>query len=417
MLIVDDNATSREMLERMTVAWGMRAASVEGGPWALQAIYQARDEKDPFRIVLIDMRMPGMDGEALAHAIKADNRLGNVAMVLLASYDGRNRQPSRNLNDFSACATKPVQRDELQALLIQLLKSEHEADSAACMNQDALPSQAGRQPDLPFAAVKARILLAEDNSTNRDVALGMLRTLGLNADAVANGAEALQALESVPYDLVLMDMRMPVMDGIQATQTIRDPQSRVLNHHLPIIAMTANVLERDRQRCMEAGMNDFVTKPVSTVMLRRALQSWLPAATYQTTTNTSHSAATQSGAKEFLTFDFAGMLSRLDGNNHLAAVVLEAFVQDMPCRIASLKKLLDRGDAPGATLEAHSIKGAAANVGGDALRAAAYAIEIAADSGDLCSAKAALPTLQDQFNDLECAIKENRSENKNHGSN
>jgi len=151
--------------------------------------------------------------------------------------------------------------------------------------------------------------------------------------------------------------------------------------------------------------------------LRRALQSWLPAATYQTTTNTSHSAATHSGAKEFFTFDFAGMLSRLDGNNHLAAVVLEAFVQDMPCRIASLKKLLDRGDAPGAALEAHSIKGAAANVGGDALRAAAYAIEIAADSGDLCSAKAALPTLKDQFNDLECAIKENRSENKNHGSN
>jgi PAS domain S-box-containing protein len=417
VLIVDDNATSREMLQRMTAGWGMRAATVEGGPWALQALYQARDEKDPFRIALIDMRMPGMDGEALGYAIKADKRLRNVSMVLLTSYDGRNRQRSCELGGFSDFAAKPVRREELHALLIQLLKSQDEAGSATCTNPDALPSPAGRQPDLPFAGVKARILVAEDNSVNREVALGMLRNLGLKADAVANGAEAVKTLESVPYDLVLMDMRMPVMDGIQATQNIRDPQSRVLNRDLPIIAMTANVMERDRKRCMEAGMNDFVTKPVSIERLRRALQAWLPVATCQKAADTSHSTATQRGAKGITTFDFARMLSRLEGNNRLAAVVLESFVRDVPCRIASLKKLLLSGDAAGAALEAHSIKGAAANVGGDALRAAAYAMEIIADAGDLCSANAALPTLEDKFNDLERAIKENRSEDKNQGSN
>jgi PAS domain S-box-containing protein len=136
----------------------------------------------------------------------------------------------------------------------------------------------GVHPESQTAAyLKMRILLAEDNSTNQIVALGMLRKLGLRADVVANGAEAVSALESIPYELVLMDISMPVMDGIEATRQIRNPQSAVLNHGVPIIAMTANAMQTDRENCLAAGMNDFVSKPVSMGHLRDALKKWLPA--------------------------------------------------------------------------------------------------------------------------------------------
>jgi CheY-like chemotaxis protein len=131
-------------------------------------------------------------------------------------------------------------------------------------------------PGLPGLRADARVLLAEDNVINQRVAVGMLKKLGVRADIVANGAEALRALELNPYDLVFMDVRMPVMDGLEATRQIRNPQSGVLNHAIPVIAMTANAMVSDRQRCLEAGMLGFVAKPVSLDTLREALEQWLP---------------------------------------------------------------------------------------------------------------------------------------------
>jgi CheY-like chemotaxis protein len=128
---------------------------------------------------------------------------------------------------------------------------------------------------------RIRILLAEDNITNQEVALGILKALGLHADAVANGSEVIKTLESLPYDLVLMDVMMPVMDGLEATRRIRNSQVRVLNHQIPIIAMTANAMEGDREKCLEAGMNDYVPKPVSPMALAEALDKWLPEDTDQ----------------------------------------------------------------------------------------------------------------------------------------
>jgi CheY-like chemotaxis protein len=217
VLIVDDNATSREILRTLTAGWGMRPTLVEGGPWALQALYAARDKDDRFRIAIIDMQMPGMDGEALGHAIKADER----PMVMLTSLGSRKLPRSHKHLGFCGCATKPVRRQELLRLLANALST------GACSNSDGAKSRdvellaAHREAVGLFDSVNMRILLAEDNSTNREVALGMLRKLGLGADAVADGAEAVTALESIPYDLVLMDMRMPVMDGIEATRQIR----------------------------------------------------------------------------------------------------------------------------------------------------------------------------------------------------
>ncbi len=405
VLIVDDNRTSREVLGSLTSSWGMRPALFEDGPWAIQALYQAHDEGDPFRIAVIDMQMPGMDGEALGSAIRADRRLATLPMVMLTSPGVPNSSQNHKHFGFTSYATKPVQREALLGLLANLLSSAVDPSSERPNRPPELPL-AKRGAVESFANVDARILLAEDNSTNREVALGMLRKLGLRADAVADGAEALTALGFIPYDLVLMDMRMPVMDGIEATRQIRNPRSAALHHDVPVIAMTANVMQRDRELCISAGMNDFVTKPVSLELLRRALKRWLPVSRSGITATVDKPASFSGVANGPVTFDSVGMLERLEGNSGLATRVIGAFLEDVPRRVQALKMSVKSGDAAGAGLEAHSIKGAAANVGGEALRTVAFAIEKAADGGDLGAVSNAVPLLEAKFYELERTIKE-----------
>ena len=256
----------------------------------------------------------------------------------------------------------------------------------------------------PAACLEGRILVAEDNSTNREVALGMLRQLGLRADAVANGAEAISTLESIPYDLVLIDMRMPVMDGIEAARQIRNPPSAVLNHDIPIIALTANAMQSDRDSCLAAGMNDFVPKPILKAVLRAALNRWLPTGDAAISTATWQVVPSITGKEETLIFDRAGVLRRLEGDNGLAQIVFSAFFEDMPGQIEALKYLVKSGDASGAARQAHSIRGAAANAGGERLRALASEMEKAADAGDLLFIAIRMDELELQFRCLKDAI-------------
>ncbi len=238
-----------------------------------------------------------------------------------------------------------------------------------------------------FAGRQARILLAEDNITNQQVALGILKKLGLRADAVANGAEAVKALESIPYDLVLMDVQMPVMDGLEAARRIRSPESKVRNRAIPILAMTAHAMQGDRERCLEAGMNDYLSKPVSPQALAEALARWLPP---------------QSTAP--VVFDRAGMLARLMQDEDLARVVTESFLDDIPRQIVALRGYVEAWDAPGAERQAHTISGASANVSGEALRALAAEMEKAGKAGDLGSVRARMDELDGEFVRLKVAM-------------
>jgi PAS domain S-box-containing protein len=273
-LIVDDNATNREILTTRLASWGMRPSDAEDGSGALQVLGRALDENDPFRIAVIDMQMPGMDGETLGRTIKADARLAGTRMVMLTSLGTRGDARRLEAIGFEAYATKPIRHLELKTVLSLALA---ERDRAEPTSRPIATRHTARETlKQRFADRKARILLAEDNITNQKVALGILKTLGLRADAVANGAEAVQALVTLPYDLVLMDVQMPEMDGLEATRHIRNPQSAVLNRRIPIIAMTAHAMQGDRERCLEAGMSDYVPKPVSLQALAEALDTWLP---------------------------------------------------------------------------------------------------------------------------------------------
>ena len=263
----------------------------------------------------------------------------------------------------------------------------------------------GAQPESqPTVRLNGRILIAEDNSTNREVALGMLRNLGLRADAVADGAEAIRALESIPYDLVLMDMRMPVMDGIEAARKIRNPRSAVLNHDIPIVALTANAMQSDQDSCMAAGMNDFVSKPVSKRLLRDALKKWLRSADAKATVP-EQLPLPRAGQSEAMVFDRAGVLLRLEGDDELTQILFEAFLEDIPVQIQALKDLVKSGDTAGSARQAHSIRGASASVGGECLRNLAFEMEKAADAGDLYFVVSRMTDLEFQFGRLQDAMK------------
>jgi len=392
VLIVDDNATSREILTARMTSWGMHPSEAGDGPGALQALYRALEENDPFRIAVIDMQMPGMDGETLGRAIKADGRLADIRMVMLTSLGTRGDARRFLEIGFAAYSTKPIRHQELFSVLSSTL-----SDTPGSGPQPIMTRHAAREPLQPFAGRKARILLAEDNIVNQHVALGILKKFGLRADAVANGAEAVKALETIPYDLVLMDVQMPVMDGIEATRRIRSPESAVPNRRIPIIAMTAYAMLGDRERCVEAGMDDYVSKPVSWQALTEVLARWLPK-------KDDEPAMPNAGEAPPVVFDRAAMLERLMSDKALAQVVMEGFLDDIPRQIEALRRHLDAGNVPGAERRAHTLEGAPANAGGEALRALAREMEKAGQAGDLGSVRAHMDDLERGFARLKEAL-------------
>lgn len=268
ILVVDDNATSRGVLQSQLAAWGVVASEAIDGPTALSALSSALEAGTPFAGALLDLQMPGMNGEELALAIKADDTLKDVRLILMASLT--HKVEARRLTEIGVGGflAKPVRQSDLHDCVTSVL---HGTDVP-----QAAQSPVARSSITRLRAATVRILLAEDNVVNQHVAQGMLKKLGLHADAVANGAEAVAALTMIPYDLVLMDCMMPEMDGYEATRQIRSLSSGVLNHDIPVIAMTANAMLGDRQRCLAAGMNDYVSKPVDAKALAAAIDRWLP---------------------------------------------------------------------------------------------------------------------------------------------
>ena len=255
-LIVDDNAVNRRILREQLQSWGCRAEEAEGGREALEAL--AGSGADPFGLALLDMMMPDMDGAETARRIRADTRWHGIPLVLLSSTGSRDSRAARPAGGFAAALVKPVRQSQLFDTLITVL-----AAGEACPDLGAVEKVESATRVEPLGL---RILLAEDNLTNQKLALRLLGKWGCRADAVANGMEALDALAQKPYDAVLMDVQMPEMDGLEATAAIRCREAAgggpPAVFHIPIIAMTANAMQGDRERCLEAGMDDYVSKPI-----------------------------------------------------------------------------------------------------------------------------------------------------------
>ncbi len=298
VLVVDDNTTVLEVLLAQLAAGGMRPAAAVDAHTSLKTLWRATEEGDPFRLALLDMTLPDMDGAALGRVMGGSDTAQASAMqpqtnlVLLAPLGPKSDVAGILKMGFVRVLSKPVRQKEIYEILRALAGRPAEGarrhtdvepaedtngkpvGTAQHIQGDTMAQQSSGSETAPQPAPK-RVLVAEDSPVNQMVALGILKKLGFQADAVADGTEALQALVSKPYDLVLMDIQMPEMDGLEATRRIRDPKSAVLNHAIPVIAMTAHAMEDDRQRCLAAGMNGYVSKPVSPKVLAEEIDRWL----------------------------------------------------------------------------------------------------------------------------------------------
>ncbi len=270
ILIVDDNATNRFILREQLKQWECRNAEVSSGTEALAALARSHVDKDPFEIAVIDMQMPEMDGETLGKKIKDDPDLKDTRLVLMTSMGERGEAKRFEEIGFAAYLTKPVKKSHLYECLTMVRGVKNNA-----LGEGSIPIIT-RHSLAEDQKCKVRILLAEDNIINQKVALNMLKNLGYRAEAVANGKEALKALEMIPYDIVLMDCQMTEMNGYEATGEIRNPTSKVLNHRVPVVAMTANAMNGDREKCLNAGMDDYLSKPVKPQELSKMLEKWIP---------------------------------------------------------------------------------------------------------------------------------------------
>jgi signal transduction histidine kinase/CheY-like chemotaxis protein/HPt (histidine-containing phosphotransfer) domain-containing protein len=269
VLIVDDTPANREILMHHTQMWGMQTVAVDSGPAALQRLTQAWDGdtlsgSEGFDIALLDMQMPEMDGVTLAEEIRRRFGVGSMPLIMLTSLDQADVGISSR---FAAFMTKPVRVSQLYNTLLEVLGRQERAAKRGSAEKASPAStfDASLAEEVPL-----RILLAEDNAVNQKVALLMLERLGYRADVAGNGKEVLQALQRQTYDVILMDVQMPELDGLEATRRIRDETPREAQPC--IIAMTANAMPGDRERCLEAGMDDYVSKPVQVEQLIAALR-------------------------------------------------------------------------------------------------------------------------------------------------
>ena len=282
VLAVDDNATNRMLMITLLNHWGCRYETAADGATALALLHEAVEQGDPYRIALLDQEMPGMDGDDLCRLIKADPLLNATLMVMVTSLGLRGDAAQLAKIGFAAYLTKPVRQKQLHECLELVLgranqPPSHQQTSEVSKTTEVYLKGPGivTRHTVAEAGHTVRILLAEDNVINQKVAQQMLKKLGYSADVVANGLEAVRALKMINYDMVLMDCQMPEMDGFEATAMIRSPDSNVHNHTIPIIAMTANAMKGDREKCLEAGMNDYLAKPVKKDELSVMLEKWV----------------------------------------------------------------------------------------------------------------------------------------------
>lgn len=265
-LVIDDNETNRLLLQTYLTHWGMHYVEASSAPQALEILQSER-----FDVILVDMQMPDMDGSEFAQNLKKMNAQ-HPPLILLSSMVKRGVVKEIEALGFAGYLPKPLRLDELSDLLALILAR---GKLGPVAKGEILTRHRVAEATKHLQFPNRKVLLVEDNSFNQQVALGLLKKFGLNADVAANGEEALRALQMIPYDLVLMDVQMPVMDGIEATKVIRSGKVRSIAQNIPIVAMTANAMLGDREQCMDAGMDDYVSKPISKLALAKALERWL----------------------------------------------------------------------------------------------------------------------------------------------
>jgi two-component system sensor histidine kinase/response regulator len=355
-LVVDDNATNRRILCQQLRSWGVEPVEAEDGYQALGEAAAAAQAGRTFDFGVVDLNMPDMDGIELAGILKADPETAGMVLFLLSSSGERLGAAEAHLKGFADSLTKPVRQSELFDCLISGLNSDRPTD------RETEPTT-GLLANLEMMGM---ILLVEDNKMNQLVSTKLLEKLGYAFDIANHGGEAVQAIEAKDYDAILMDCQMPEMDGYEATAEIRRLEGTA--RHTPIIAMTAAAMEGDRDRCLEAGMDDYITKPVRLETVAEILQRWItpPAATQ--TANSAHVVSSDEQGPQPLDPSQLELLRSLDDGEGLvlSEIIQEYLVQTEHGR-GELARIVEMGDGRALERAAHSLRGASANIGASAL--------------------------------------------------
>lgn len=388
-LVVDDNATNREILLRQLEGWHMRVACVGSGAAALEALASATAADESFDIAVLDMHMPHMDGLQLATAIRDNPALAAVRLVVLTSSYSSASVRERERAGILRCVHKPIRQAELHEVLCSALRS-------------PLGDTTGAPADKPAAAQLAgRVLLAEDNPVNQQVGQAMLQKLGLTVRFADNGEEALRLVTREPFDLILMDCHMPVMDGYEASAAIR-----ALNRtpRVPIVALTANVMEGNRERCLAAGMDDFLAKPYALDQLKSTLQRWIAAApttaegapTPDAETRLNDTADAPQPAIERAVIE---QFRELDPNGSmaLAARILGIYADSSGSVFADIEQSMANGDSELLRRAAHSLKSSSANVGARQLSVLLKEFELLGKENRVDEARAQFDALRAEY--------------------
>ncbi|RQD76672.1 response regulator, partial [Desulfonatronospira sp. MSAO_Bac3] len=429
---------------------GVQVEQASEGHEALLILDRVYSEGNSFAMAILDMHMPGMDGAELGRLIRNTDILKDLPLVMLTSLGRPGDAKIFEEQGFNAYLNKPVRQSELFDTLLTVLSSAGKAPGHSIITRHQAREIKRQQSEL--IKFKGHVLVAEDNPVNQKVAVGLLNKMGLSADIVDTGLKAVEALQNQSYDLVLMDVQMPEMDGLEATRRIRAAEDRnqrsevrnqiseernqstgdrrwesqplnpstpeyhnpsipksfnpkipqSLNPKIPIIAMTAGAMHQDRERCLDAGMDDYVTKPVNPGQLATVLSRWLKkensfipqqygsidnsACHFQKASNPSNPP-----------FDYKSLLDRLEQDHELAREIANMYLQDIPAKIEELQKALEDKAVQKVLRAAHSIKGNSANTGCMAISAIAEMMESLAQSGELDKVANLMPELKRQF--------------------
>ena len=379
-LIVDDNATNRRILHDVLVHWGMQPTVAKDGVQALNLLKRAHDEGAPFPIVLLDHHMPGMSGLEVANEMHLSATLAATSIVVLSSGLEWDAIRASELG-IAASLTKPVRRSVLlKAILTAVGQTRHAAKERQKAPQAVAPARRS-----------ARVLLAEDNPVNTRLVTVTLERHGFVVVTAVNGKEAVELAAAAPFDLVLMDMQMPEMDGFEATAVIRAAEAGT-SRRIPIIALTARAMKGDREACLAAGADLYLSKPVRTQELLEMIDGILGPAVTASETAEPHAATPA--------FDTTELLDRVGGDRQLLAELVEMFSEESPKTVAVLRRSLTDQDAPSLERAAHKLRGALGAFGAEAASQTALSLETLGRAGDLSGADAQLKALEGELGQL-----------------
>jgi PAS domain S-box-containing protein len=392
VLIVDDNATNRMILEKALGHFGCQTITSIGGLQAVEVLESSAELGDPCRLVILDMQMPKMDGVETLKRIKANPKISDVKVIILTSMGQRGDAAQLESIGCSGYLVKPIRQNQLFEAIVTVF------------NRDALPIKERQAPMVTrhtLSEQKRRmvcLLLAEDNWINQKMAVTLLQKAGYPVDVVDNGRQAVEAVKSKKYTLVLMDVQMPEMDGLEATQSIREYE---LNRpqHVPIIAMTAHAMKGDRERCLQAGMDDYLTKPLEPEDVFSTIERWMAHIDPDLLPEVEVSEIPRVGESthEKPPLDLIKAMPRFGDDQEFFFELFAGFLDELPDRVTQMREILAELDSHEMALVAHNLKGVAANFTVEPLSTYAFELEMMGKNENLNGALELLDKIEKEI--------------------